>query len=448
MNEPKPCPVPSRRSRKFLLTTFAAAVIAAGCSSSSTATSSPDQAEPDESGQVAASLCESTDNSPAFDPLASDSPWDLDGGVSTGNTDIEVTVTENARELLDGRVQNTVEGWNTNWDIATVDIGEIIGGGPPRDGIPPIDQPMFETVAQGCEWLAGNEPGALVQLDDEARFYPLSILTRHEIVNDRIGDVPVAVTFCPLCNTALAFDRRVDGEVRRFGVSGLLRNSDMVMWDDTTESMWQQITGEAIAGEAAGTRLEVLNTSIVSFEQFSASFPEGRSLSRETGFGIDYGANPYGGYSSSGRPFLFDGEIDQRIPALERVVAVTVGETSRAYPFSQLPQGTVLTDEIDDTSVVIWRSGNTADALDNGTIADSNSIGSAVVFSPVVDGQTLTFTANGDGTFSDSDGSTWDELGLAIDGPNKGIRLETVRHTNEFWFAWAAFFPDGELYEN
>ncbi len=418
----------------------------ASCASS-TSNSAANAGSNSGDSQTFAGLCEETDDTVAFDPLDTDAPWDLSGGVATGNQDAEVTLTENGRDLLRPQIQGTVSDWNTNWDMSTVDLGTIIGGGPPRDGIPPIDAPVFETVDQGCEWLTGNEPGALVQLGDEVRFYPLSILTRHEIVNDRINDIPVAITFCPLCNTAVAFDRRVDGEVRRFGVSGLLRNSDMVMWDDTTESLWQQITAEAIAGDAAGTQLEIVSSSIVSFEQFSTSFPDGRVLSRDTGFSINYGANPYRDYSTSERPFFFDGEIDERIPPLERVVAVTVNDTHRAYPFSEIPIGTVLNDEIDGTPVVIWRSGSTADALDNNVIADSDAIGSAVAFNPVVEGKTLTFTANDDATFSDDAGSTWDELGLAIDGPMEGTRLESVIHTNEFWFAWAAFFPEGELYE-
>ncbi len=437
------------RKWALLPTILVLALVAASCASTGDGTEASDSApgSNSSSGQDDSSLCQPTDDGPTFDPLDTDAEWDLSGGVKTGNGTSEVTVTENGADQLDLRVASTAKDWATNWDRSTIDIGEIFSGGVQRDQIPPIDKPTFETVAQACEWLTGNQPGALVIVDDEARFYPLSILTRHEIVNDRIGDVPVAVTFCPLCNTALAFDRRVDNEVRRFGVSGLLRNSDMVMWDDTTESVWQQITGESIAGDSAGTKLDIISTSIVSFEQFSASFPEGRSLSRDTGFGIPYGSNPYVGYSSSDRPFLFDGEIDDRLPALERVVGVTVQGSDVAYPFSELELDEAINDTIEDTPVVVWRTGTTADALDQGQIAESSALGTAIAFDPVVDGDTLIFASGDDGTFTDEQtGSTWDGLGLAVDGPLEGTRLQTVAHTNEFWFAWAAFFPEGALY--
>jgi hypothetical protein len=133
--------------------------------------------------------------------------------------------------------------WNTNWHRHTVDYAEIISGGPPRDGIPSIDAPLFSTPADAAEWLAGNEPVIAVALAGVARAYPLQILTWHEIVNDTLGGVPVLVTFCPLCNSALVFDRRLDGEVYEFGTSGLLRHSDLIMYDRTSESLWQQLTG-------------------------------------------------------------------------------------------------------------------------------------------------------------------------------------------------------------
>ncbi len=400
------------------------------------------------------------DTTPPFDPFDTDAPFDLSGGVMPGNSGSEVLDNSFGPEALRVSVQGSVGDWDTDWTRTTVDLFELaagLGGSDTRDGIPPIDEPQFETPAQASRWLGLNEPGALVQVDGEARFYPLSILTRHEIVNDRFDDVPVAVTFCPLCNTALAFDRRVDGQVLRFGVSGLLRQSDLVMWDATSGSLWQQITGEGIVGEFAGTQLDILSTAIVSFEQFQRDFPEGRSLSRDTGFRISYGANPYSGYSSSNGPIgaFFEGEADPRLDALERVVGVSVGEPAdqidAAYPFGRLQIERVVNDEVGDQPVVLFWAGNTNDALDNTTIANSQSIGTALALNPVVDGERLTFTAtdataNAPATFTDEQtGSTWTVLGIATDGPLAGTQLKTVAHRNEFWFAWAAFFPDGEL---
>ena len=376
-------------------------------------------------------------------------PFSTDGGAFTADIDQASLIIEEDPDRA--AVANLT--FPTDWTRRTIDgYDELLsglGGNDPRDGIPPIDTPIFESPALASEWLAPSEPGALVQFNGEARFYPLSILTRHEIVNDAFGDIPIAVTYCPLCNTAIAFDRRIDGEVIRLGVSGLLRNSDLVMWDDATTSLWQQVTGEAIAGEFAGLKLESVPTSIVSFRQFAENFPEGGSLAGESARGrSEYGANPYVGYSSSQRPFLFDGTLDGRLPALSRVVGVSDGDTSAAYSFAQAVSLGVINDEVDGRPIVVLAGGDTNDALDSGLISGSQPIGTAIAHDPVVDGQTLTFTANGDETFTDEQtGSTWNVLGRATDGELAGTRLAPITHQNEFWFAWQAFFGADTLRE-
>ena len=371
-------------------------------------------------------------------------PFNLDGGITFDAAAADVIIDEAPNQLSE-----RYTAWPTDWTRRTVDsFDEFFAGLPasdPRDGIPPLDSPIFETVSFASEWLAPNEPGALVQLNGEVRFYPLSIMTAHEIVNDAFGDVPVTVTYCPLCNTALAFDRRVNGEVLDFGVSGLLRNSDLVMWDRQTTSLWQQITGEGVVGQFAGAQLELVPTSIVSFEQFASSFPEGLSLAAESGRGrSSYGDNPYQGYSSSDRPFLFNEEVDPRLPALSRVVGVTQGDGLAAYSFERLAEEQVVNDEVGGVPVVVFHGGATNDALDGRVIARSEEIGTGVAHDPVVDGQTLTFTANGDATFTDDQtGSTWSIVGIATDGELAGTQLGPIEHRNEFWFVWAAFFgPD------
>ena len=229
-------------------------------------------------------------------------------------------------------LQNAVEPWPTDWSRTTIDLEELGLGIPardPRDLIPPIDQPVLVEVGTAQEWLSDRDPGMLVRIGDLPRFYPLRVLTRHEIVNDRFGDRPVTVTYCPLCNTAVAFDPVVDGTYLRFGVSGLLRNSDLVMWDLETTSLWQQITGEPVVGAYAGeSSLVLVPSAIVAFSEFAASYPGGCVLGPDQGFGISYGTNPYVGYSSSARPFLYDGDLDDRLPALSRVVGVNMSTTS------------------------------------------------------------------------------------------------------------------------
>ena len=244
----------------------------------------------------------------------------------------------------------------------------------------------------------------------------------------------------------VALDARVDGEDIRFGVSGLLRNSDLVMWDEATTSLWQQITGEAIVGVLAGTKLDLIPTSIVSFGDTLENHPDALSLSRETGFGIPYGANGYVGYSSSEQPFLFDGEPDPRFPALSRVVGVTIEGDQKAYPFERLSVVGVVNDVVAGVPIAVLWGGNTADALDGQSIADSLAIGTGIAFDRRVGDQELTFTSAGDDLFLEETNSTWTLLGRAIDGPLIGERLQTVTHRNEFWFAWAVFFAEAPVY--
>ncbi|MEM1332721.1 MAG: DUF3179 domain-containing protein [Actinomycetota bacterium] len=353
------------------------------------------------------------------------------------------------------QVESATESWPTDWDRRTVGLDEFLVGIPtsdPRDVIRPIDEPVYEPIA-AADWLDEREPGALVRFEGETRFYPLSIMTRHEIVNDVFGDVPVVVTYCPLCNTAVTFDRRVDGDVLRFGVSGLLRNSDLVMWDDATTSLWQQISGEGIVGDFDGTLLEIIPTSIVSYGEVLENFPEAESLSRDLGFGIDYGLNPYTAYSSSTQPFLFDGEPDPRFPALSRVVGVTIrdgdtdGDVHQAYPFDLIDDVRVVNDEVDGVPIVVFWGGDTADALDTASIAEGQAVGTGLAFDRRVGDQVLTFESAGDDTFVDTETqTTWSLLGVGTDGPLAGEQLETVPHRNEFWFAWSAFFPDADVW--
>ena len=190
------------------------------------------------------------------------------------------------------RLRALTSSWNTNWELHTINYQDILSGGPPRDGIPSIDTPQFIDQAAAAAWLADNEPVIALEIDGDARAYPLQVITWHEIVNDTVGDVPVVVTFCPLCNSALVFDRRFQDDLFEFGVSGLLRNSDLIMYDRTTESLWQQFTGEGIVGDLAGEQLTFLPSSLVSFADFRDAFPEGVVLSRETGFNRAYGRNP------------------------------------------------------------------------------------------------------------------------------------------------------------
>ena len=360
---------------------------------------------------------------------------------------------EFADQKVPSRLRDVSGAWATDFSKATIDLNELLVGIPisnPRDAIPPIDSPRFEPVAES-DWVGGREPGVLLEIDEEARFYPLAVLTRHEIVNDQFGDAPVAVTYCPLCNTAVAFDRRFEGHVLRLGVSGLLRNSDLVMWDDVSQSLWQQITGEGIVGENAGKQLTFLPTAIVSYDDFRANHPDGSVMSNDQGFGIPYGTNPYEFYSSRAAPFsFFQGDIDDRYPSLERVVGVTVSDTSKAYPFSEIEGVRVVNDVVDGKPIVVfWGAPQTADALDSRNIEQARAVGTGVAFSADVAGRTLTFERAGEDQFQDVEtDTTWNILGKAVSGDLAGEELTLITHSNEFWFAWQAFFPDAEVWES
>lgn len=209
----------------------------------------------------------------------------------------------------------------TDFSRTTVDLGEILSGGPPKDGIPAIDDPRF-APADAVEELGPHEPVIGLVVNGDARAYPLRIMIWHEIVNDTVGGVPVAVTYCPLCNSAVVFDRRVGGRTLSFGTTGKLRRSDLVMYDRETESWWQQFLGLGIVGTYAGTRLSALPARLESIRKFRERAPRGKVLVPTDAALRRYGKNPYARYDQAKWPFLYDGAYDAPIPPLARVVVI------------------------------------------------------------------------------------------------------------------------------
>src|SRR5262249_50380850 len=264
--------------------------------------------------------------------------------------------------------------WSVEWartDFAkhTIDLAEIRSGGPPKDGIPSIDDPQFKPVGEVD--LPPTEPVIALRVQQETRAYPLRILTWHEIVNDTIGGVPVAVTYCPLCNAAIAFDRRVGQRVLDFGTTGKLRYSDLIMYDRQTESWWQQYTGTAIVGELAGLDLESLPVRVESFERFARENPAGGVLVPNDPSFRPYGANPYVGYDGSSLPFLYDGSYPDGIAPMAYVVAVG-GE---AWSLDLLRKmGRIEAGDL----LLSWEPGQNS-ALDERLIAEGRDIGNVIV---------------------------------------------------------------------
>ncbi len=305
---------------------------------------------------------------------------------------------------------------NTDFERSAVDFKEIQSGGPPKDGIPAIDRPNIAPLAEIAD-LPNSEPVISVFLNGEMRAYPVRILIWHEIVNDTLGGVPIAVTFCPLCNSAVVFDRRVNGRVLDFGTTGKLRNSNLVMYDRQTESWWQQFVGEAIVGELTGTLLTALPVRVESFARFKQRVAGGTGDSGDSGAtvlvpnrgsGRSYGINPYANYDSAARPFLYRGEMPANIAPLARVVVVGKEAWSLALvrDKGRLEQGDL---------VISWEPGQNS-ALDASVIARGRDIGNVVV---------QRRTGN---------------------GGNGGDSLEDAVHDISFAFAFHAFDPDSVIH--
>lgn len=298
------------------------------------------------------------------------------------------------------------ERWQANWPRTdftrhTVPLDEIISGGPPKDGISAIDEPQFVAAAAVTD-IAPQEPVIGLVIDGEARAYPLRILHWHEIVNDVVNATPVAVTYCPLCNLPLVWDRRLGDRLLDFGTTGELRHSDLVMYDRQTESWWQQATGRAIVGRLAGESLREIPSRLESFARFRERAPQGRVLVPNHPTARAYGLNPYVGYDSADQPFLFRGEVPAGVAPVMRVVAVG----PNAWSLDLLRQRRRIEA---DGLVITWEEGQ-ASALDQREVAAGRDVGNIVV-------------RRGAGT-------------TEADAPHMII----------FAFAFFAFFPDGVLH--
>ncbi|RMH12899.1 MAG: DUF3179 domain-containing protein, partial [Gemmatimonadetes bacterium] len=340
------------------------------------------------------------------------------------------------------------DGFATDLSHYTVPPDSLYRFGP-KDAIPSIDHPRFVSVDEAREWLGDREPVAVVSVGGETRAYPVQILMHHDVVNDVIGGRPVAVTFCILCGSAMAFDRRFDGQVLEFGVAGRLNNSNLVIYDRQTETWWGQIVGEGLVGTYAGRRLAQISAPLLRFADFREAHPDGRVLSRETGFDRPYGQGRMADYEERG-PIerIFRKPADVRLPAKERVLVVEREDDVVAFPYRALSERRVLDAEVAGEPVVAFWAPGTASVYTAGSIADAHDVGSAVAYDPVVDGRRLRFRPEGDGRFRDREtGSLWTIAGRAVEGPLAGRALPEVDNGVHFWFVWAAYRPQTRVIE-
>jgi hypothetical protein len=339
--------------------------------------------------------------------------------------------------------------FSTDFAIYGEDIDSILSGGPGKDGIPAIDEPRYISIAEANRLLRPVEPVIQIEVDGLARAYPIQILMWHEIVNDELNGLPLAVTFCPLCNTAIAFQREVNGQLLDFGTTGRLRYSNLIMYDRQTESWWQQANGEAIIGAYTGQTLNFYPALIVAWQDFKAAFPEGDVLSPDTGYARPYGQNPYIGYDDiNSSPFLFAGPATPgELPAMARVLTIDAGAEAMAFPYSTLAEVGLVNGEVGGQAVlVVWQPG-VASPLNTSFTGAGRDVGAAAAYSRELDGQVLDFYAQGGEIVDEQTGSRWDLFGRALEGELAGAQLEAVVSINHFWFSWAAFRPDTQIYQ-
>jgi hypothetical protein len=314
-----------------------------------------------------------------------------------------------------------------------VPLDQIVSGGPPPDGIPSIDNPKFISVKEADKLLVDSELVIGLDVNGDIRAYPLQILVWHEIVNDNVGGVPVAVTYCPLCFTNQIFNRTLeDGNVVEFGTSGKLYNSNLVMYDRTSDSLWSQALAQGIVGKYAGVNLQRIPFDVAYWKEWKELYPESKILSRDTGSSRPYGADPYGDYYINSDVLFPMSNQDDRLGLKEIVIGLENDGQYKAYKLQDVEDRDVINDKINNKHIVLF----------------SSFPFMVRAFDPLIDGQTLRFKHNSqNNTFVDMQtGSEWNFEGAAINGEMKGKQLIRLPYDEGFWFEWVAFHPDTELH--
>ncbi|MGA8210093.1 MAG: DUF3179 domain-containing protein [Nocardioidaceae bacterium] len=369
---------------------------------------------------------------------------------TVGGTTAPGAVIESSDRPARGAPSALADRFDDRLPTPLVDPDHVLSGGPPPDGIPAIDSPTFQR-ADRVSWLDAQEGVLSLTVGGETRAYPLRVMTWHEIVNDTVRGVPVAVTYCPLCASGVAFERTVEDRVLSFGTSGMLYADNLVMYDRQTESLWPQLTGQASLGELTGSRLTAIPMGTVAWQEFRKAHPAALVLSQDTGFGRPYGVNPYVGYDDPSGELLFalPTDADRRLPVKERVIGLGEVGTAVAVRRMALVGAGPVEVTVGGQDLVLWHRPGQVSALDAGTVAGGADLGTVAVFAPVTDGRRLRLVEvedeRGRRVEDAETGSSWNVLGRAVSGPLAGARLQPVTFLDTFWFAWAAFHPATEL---
>lgn len=334
------------------------------------------------------------------------------------------------------------------------DLNYIAPGisGPPDDplvvllgvnDIPAITQPHFEPVGDSLKWLPSDAPVVTVVQGGDVRAYPLAILEWHEVVDDTVGGRPLAITYCPLCNSAVVYDRRDGQRLLTLETSGALDNGALVLIDATSRQLWLQPSG---APYRDGHPLTWVPSGLMSLRAADHAYPHLTVLSRDTGFVRDYSASPYGDVGGPANATGFRGYYDERIPPKTRVSGVVLAGRARAWQYPSLAQRLAVDDTVAGIPVVVFYDPAVTGIGNSSDLRTAPQVGASAVYQRTTNGRTLTFTPIASAQFRDSQtGSVWDFTGSAIHGPLTGTQLAPIRHLDTYWFAWAAFYPGTSL---
>jgi len=352
--------------------------------------------------------------------------------INTNPTSITITAGGNTNSAA---ATTTTTTTTAEQEKSIVPLDQIVSGGPPPDGIPSIDNPKFISVQEASKFLEDSELVLGLNINGDIRAYPLQILVWHEIVNDEVGSNPIAVSYCPLCFTNQVFNRTIDGqEVVEFGTSGKLYNSNLVMYDRTSKSLWSQAMAEGIVGKYAGTKLERVPFDVAYWKEWKQLYPDSKILSRDTGSNRPYGVDPYGDYYTNSDVLFPVSNKDNRLGLKEIVVGFENKGQYKAYKLQEIENKKVINDQVNGKPIALF------------------SLHPFMVraYDRIVEYGELTlqfeYDADNNRIIDKQTGSEWNFEGMAINGQMKGKQLTRLPYDEGFWFEWIAFHPKTELY--
>lgn len=310
-----------------------------------------------------------------------------------------------------------------------IPLDRIKSGGPPKDGIPSIDNPVFTTISDS-QFMSDLDTVIGLEINGQAKAYPLFILVWHEIVNDSVGGLPVSVTYCPLCYTNQVFERMIDGQEVEFGTSGKLYNSNLLMYDRLTESYWSQALGIAVMGQLTGYQLDLVPFDVITWGDWKQLHPDTLVLTTDTGHARSYTTDPYGNYYTEPRIVFPVEHEDDRMHPKEIIIGFNIDNTFKAYKQNDIESQTVINDSVGNTPIMLV------------SLYSENSRS----FERMIDGKTLTFEYANGKLVDTQTNSEWNYDGLAISGQYEGIQLNRLPIEPGFWFEWVAFHPQTQVY--